>query len=119
MTGTSAEVRGSLPLLGYRTPGTRVEWLDAVPQLPGRVATDVAGLVGIAERGPLHLAVRTTSWTSYTGVFGGHLEQAYLPDAVDTRADIVAAASGDDDDNLVICQMAKHHFDLPRTIARV
>jgi trk system potassium uptake protein len=31
----------------------------------------------------------------------------------------VAAVTGDDEDNLVICQMAKHHFDVPRTIARV
>jgi trk system potassium uptake protein TrkA len=35
------------------------------------------------------------------------------------RADIVAAVTGDDEDNLVICQMAKHHFSVPRTIARV
>ena len=34
-------------------------------------------------------------------------------------ADAVAAVTGDDEDNLVICQMAKHHFDVPRTIARV
>ena len=27
--------------------------------------------------------------------------------------------TGDDEDNLVVCQMAKHHFDVPRTIARV
>src|SRR5262249_44302583 len=32
---------------------------------------------------------------------------------------VVAAVTGDDEDNLVICQMAKHHFDVPRTIARV
>ena len=32
---------------------------------------------------------------------------------------MVAAVTGDDEDNLVICQMAKHHFDVPRTIARV
>jgi trk system potassium uptake protein TrkA len=31
----------------------------------------------------------------------------------------VAAVTGDDEDNLVICQMAKHHFDVPKTIARV
>jgi trk system potassium uptake protein TrkA len=35
------------------------------------------------------------------------------------RCDVVVAATGDDEDNLVICQMAKHHFDVPRTIARV
>jgi trk system potassium uptake protein TrkA len=46
-------------------------------------------------------------------------EGKYLGEAGATRADIVAAVTGDDEDNLVICQMAKHHFDVPRTIARV
>ena len=46
-------------------------------------------------------------------------EGAYLAEAGATRADVVAAVTGDDEDNLVICQMAKHHFDVPRTIARV
>jgi trk system potassium uptake protein TrkA len=46
-------------------------------------------------------------------------EGAYLGEAGCARADIVAAVTGDDEDNLVICQMAKHHFDVPRTIARV
>jgi trk system potassium uptake protein TrkA len=46
-------------------------------------------------------------------------EGKYLQEAGANRADIVAAVTGDDEDNLVICQMAKHHFDVPRTIARV
>src|SRR3989441_11804430 len=46
-------------------------------------------------------------------------EGKYLYEAGANRADIVAAVTGDDEDNLVICQMAKHHFDVPRTIARV
>jgi trk system potassium uptake protein len=46
-------------------------------------------------------------------------EGSYLKEAGANRADIVAAVTGDDEDNLVICQMAKHHFDVPRTIARV
>ena len=46
-------------------------------------------------------------------------EGKYLAEAGCNRADIVAAVTGDDEDNLVICQMAKHHFDVPRTIARV
>ncbi len=46
-------------------------------------------------------------------------EGKYLGEAGASRADIVAAVTGDDEDNLVICQMAKHHFDVPRTIARV
>lgn len=35
------------------------------------------------------------------------------------RADVVAAVTGDDEDNLVICQMAKLNFHVRRTIARV
>ena len=35
------------------------------------------------------------------------------------RADVVVATTGDDEDNLVICQMAKRRFGVPRTIARV
>lgn len=35
------------------------------------------------------------------------------------RADVVAAVTGDDEDNLVICQMAKLRFSVPRAIARV
>jgi trk system potassium uptake protein TrkA len=46
-------------------------------------------------------------------------EGKYLGAAGSNRADIVAAVTGDDEDNLVICQMAKHHFDVPKTIARV
>src|SRR6195256_7074761 len=46
-------------------------------------------------------------------------EGKFLGEAGANRADIVAAVTGDDEDNLVICQMAKHHFDVPRTIARV
>jgi trk system potassium uptake protein TrkA len=48
------------------------------------------------------------------GCEGTHLEEAGAK-----RATIVAAVTGDDEDNLVACQMAKHHFNVPRTIARV
>src|SRR5918998_6053568 len=46
-------------------------------------------------------------------------EGKHLAEAGANRAAIVAAVTGDDEDNLVACQMAKHHFDVPRTIARV
>lgn len=46
-------------------------------------------------------------------------EGKHLAEAGANRATIVAAVTGDDEDNLVACQMAKHHFDVPRTIARV
>jgi trk system potassium uptake protein TrkA len=35
------------------------------------------------------------------------------------RASAVIAVTGDDEDNLVICQIAKHRFNVPRTIARI
>ncbi|MGZ6341059.1 MAG: potassium channel family protein [Candidatus Limnocylindrales bacterium] len=46
-------------------------------------------------------------------------EGKHLAEAGASRASIVAAVTGDDEDNLVVCQMAKHHFAVPRTIARV
>src|SRR5918999_1373079 len=46
-------------------------------------------------------------------------EGKHLQDAGANRATIVAAVTGDDEDNLVVCQMAMHHFAVPRTIARV
>src|SRR5437016_14576923 len=45
-------------------------------------------------------------------------EGRYLAQAGANRADIVAAVTGDDQDNLSICQRAKHHFERPRTTAR-
>ena len=35
------------------------------------------------------------------------------------RADIVVAATGDDEDNLIVCQVAKKKFNVKRTIARI
>ena len=35
------------------------------------------------------------------------------------RADMLVAATGDDEDNLVACQVAKHKYNVPRTIARI
>ena len=35
------------------------------------------------------------------------------------RADILVAATGEDEDNLVACQVAKHKFNVSRTIARI
>ena len=35
------------------------------------------------------------------------------------RADVIVAVTGEDEDNLIVCQMAKRKFSVPRTIARV
>jgi trk system potassium uptake protein TrkA len=50
---------------------------------------------------------------------GDGAEASTLAAAGAARADVVAAVTGDDEDNLVICQMAKHRFNVKRTIARV
>ncbi len=50
---------------------------------------------------------------------GDGCEVATLADAGTSRADMLIAVTGDDDDNLVACQVAKHKFNVPRTIARI
>ena len=50
---------------------------------------------------------------------GDGAEAATLAAAGAARADVVVAVTGDDEDNLVICQMAKQRFHVKRTIARV
>src|SRR5881409_1449210 len=50
---------------------------------------------------------------------GDGAESTTLEAAGISRADVVIAVTGDDEDNLVICQTAKKRFDVPRTIARV
>jgi len=50
---------------------------------------------------------------------GDGAEAATLAAAGVARADVIIAVTGDDEDNLIICQMAKHRFNVGRTIARV
>lgn len=52
-------------------------------------------------------------------VAGDGAEAATLMAAGAARADVVVAVTGEDEDNLVICQMAKQKFHVARTIARV
>lgn len=50
---------------------------------------------------------------------GDGCEAATLEAAGTGRADIFITVTGDDEDNLVACQLAKHKFKVPRTITRV
>ena len=50
---------------------------------------------------------------------GDGCEAATLEQAGTGRADMLIAVTGDDEDNLVACQVAKYKFKVPRTIARV
>jgi len=52
-------------------------------------------------------------------VAGDGAEAATLMNAGAARADVAIAVTGEDEDNLVICQMAKQKFHVDRTIARV
>lgn len=50
---------------------------------------------------------------------GDGCEASTLTDVGTGRADMLVAVTGDDEDNLVACQVAKHKFNVPRTIARI
>lgn len=52
-------------------------------------------------------------------ISGDGCEPATLEDAQIARADVVAAVTADDEDNLIICQLAKEVFGVRRTVARV
>jgi len=50
---------------------------------------------------------------------GDGCEAATMEIAGFGRADMVIAVTGDDEDNLVTCQVAKVKFNVPRTVARI
>ena len=50
---------------------------------------------------------------------GDGCEASTLAEVGTGRADMLIAITGDDEDNLVACQVAKHKFNVPRTIARI
>ena len=52
-------------------------------------------------------------------VRGDGCEVSTLTEVGTGRADMFIAVTGDDEDNLVACQVAKHKFNVPRTIARI
>ena len=52
-------------------------------------------------------------------VCGSGCDIATLEDAGVSRADVLVAATGDDEINLIACQIAKARFKVPRTIARI
>jgi trk system potassium uptake protein TrkA len=50
---------------------------------------------------------------------GDGCDPQILEQAGAARADVVAAVTGDDEDNLIICQLAKELFHVRRTVGRV
>jgi trk system potassium uptake protein TrkA len=50
---------------------------------------------------------------------GDGCEATTLAEVGTGRANMIVAVTGDDEDNLVSCQVAKHKHNVPRTIARI
>src|SRR4051812_12112104 len=62
----------------YLTPGVYFERADAVAPSITALRTDIAGFVGIAERGPLHRAMPVQSWRQFEATFGNFTGSGYL-----------------------------------------
>lgn len=66
--------------------------------------------------------VKVQTWSERFGAVllqGDGCEVAVLEKAGVARADVVVATTGHDEDNLVIAQLAQHHFNVPKIVARV
>jgi trk system potassium uptake protein len=72
----------------------------------------------LIERNPKKVAIYQERFGEIV-ITGDGAEMATLEEAGMARADVVIAVTGDDEDNLVICQTAKRLFNVPRAIARV
>ena len=66
------------------------------------------------------LAEKLAKWAPNTRVVYGDACEPRVLDSADMRAaDVVVAATGDDEDNLVTSLLAKQEFGVPRVLARV
>src|SRR5450759_2807832 len=52
-------------------------------------------------------------------ITGDGCEPDILDEARLLKADAVVAATGHDEDNIVVCMLAKHEYEVPHTIARI
>jgi trk system potassium uptake protein len=50
---------------------------------------------------------------------GDGCESRIMEEAGVVRADVLAAVTGEDEDNLIVCQLAKEQFNVRRTVGRV
>ncbi|MDR1997452.1 MAG: NAD-binding protein [Candidatus Margulisbacteria bacterium] len=75
--------------------------------------------VVVLERQPEVCARMARSFPGLLVICGDSCDPQTLEQACLDRADVVAALTGDDEDNLVICQLAKERFNVQRTVARV
>jgi trk system potassium uptake protein TrkA len=72
----------------------------------------------VIEKGP-RKCDRLTDELGANVLQGDGCEASSMMEAGMSRADVVIAVTGDDEDNLVVCQVARRKFNVPRTIARI
>jgi trk system potassium uptake protein len=75
--------------------------------------------VTLVEKDPARVEWIEHQMGSVSVMVGDGDEMAFLATTGIERAGVVIACTGDDEDNLVACQLAKGKFGVPRTIARV
>lgn len=74
--------------------------------------------VSVIERSK-ELCERLAATTSAVIIHGDGCDLRYQEEADVGGSEVFAAVTGDDDDNLVACQLARTYFRVPRTVARV
>ena len=62
----------------YATPGVYFERVDNADQPVPELRTDIAGFVGIAQKGPVHKATPVESWQQFQSTFGSFIPNGYL-----------------------------------------
>jgi trk system potassium uptake protein TrkA len=75
--------------------------------------------VTLIEQDPRHLEAAAEQAPEIECVLGDACEPWVLEKADVRAADVVVAATGDDEDNLVISLLSKQEFGVPRVLARV
>jgi phage tail sheath protein FI len=62
----------------YATPGVYFERIDNADRAVPEIRTDIAGFVGIAQKGPVHKATVVESWQQFQSTFGSFIPNGYL-----------------------------------------
>jgi hypothetical protein len=69
-------------MAAYSKPGAYIQWQDATSAAIGPLRTDIAGFVGLAERGPLDTPVAVESQRQFEAHFGSFIGGGFLAYAV-------------------------------------
>ena len=88
---------GSYLARDLQTQGYRIKVVDRRPEVVARLRQEIGGDV----------------------ICGDGCSPQILYQVGLSKADLVVALTHNDEDNLVVCRLAKHHFHVPRVIARV